>query len=72
MDLKASKRGFKKEKTWIQMITFIVASLAVMVIHCCIWFEQKSCEGLLGGGFKVFWNIYISMIMQSSTVKFDI
>ena len=21
---------------------FIVASLAVMVIHCCIWFEQKS------------------------------
>ena len=20
---------------------FIVTSLAVMVIHCCIWFEQK-------------------------------
>ena len=30
---------------------FIVASLAVMVIHCCILFEQKvSSEGLLGGG----------------------
>ena len=40
MNLKASKRDFKKE-TRIQMITFIVASLAVMVIHCCIWFEQK-------------------------------
>ena len=33
------------------MIMFIVASLAVMVIHCCIWFEQNvSCGGLLGGG----------------------
>ena len=24
------------------MITFIVASSAVKVIYCCIWFEQKS------------------------------
>ena len=23
------------------MITFIVTSLTVMVIHCCIWFKQK-------------------------------
>ena len=29
----------------------IVMSLAAMVIHCCIWFEQKvTFEGLLGGG----------------------
>ena len=34
---------------------FIVMSLAAMVIHCCIWFEQKS----------QFWNIYILMILQS-------
>ena len=38
MNLRASKRGFKKEK---QMIMFIVASSTVMLIHCCIWFEQK-------------------------------
>ena len=36
------------------MIMFIVASLAVMLIHCCILFEQKvSRDGLLwGGGIK--------------------
>ena len=34
---------------------------------------KVSCEGVLGGGgFKLFWNINISMIMQSSTVKFHI
>ena len=33
----------------MQIITFIVASLAVMVIHCCNWFEQK---GQLGGTFR--------------------
>ena len=33
------------------MITFIVASSAVMVIHCCNWFDKDvSCEELLGGG----------------------
>ena len=57
MNSKASKRGFKKEKHESKlMITFIVASSAVMVIHYCIWFEQKvSCEGLFwGGGVKVY------------------
>ena len=51
MDLKASKMGYKKKKTLIKMITFIVASMAVMVIHCCIWFEQKyQLRGTLRGG----------------------
>ena len=52
-------------------------------VHCCIigchgnsllhfgLNKKVSCEGLLGvGGLKVFCNIYISMFMQSSTVKF--
>ena len=30
--------GYNKWKMRIQMITFIVASMAVMVIHCCILF----------------------------------
>ena len=42
MNLKASKRGFKNAKFESKIITFIVASLTVMVIQCCIWFEQKS------------------------------
>ena len=33
--------------------------------------KKFSLEGPLGGG-GVFWNIYISMIMQSSTLKFHI
>ena len=38
-------------KIWIQMIMFIVASSAVMVIHCRIWFEQKSqLRGTFRGG----------------------
>ena len=47
MNLK-SKSGFKKEKCEFKslMITFIVASSAVMVIHCCIFF--------LGGGLNYF------------------
>ena len=45
MYLKASKRGSKKEN--YESITFIVASLTVVLIHCCIWFEQNiNCEGL--------------------------
>ena len=50
-------------------MTFIVtvASLAVMVMHCCILFEQKSQLWVTFKGGKVFWNIYISMIMQSLT-----
>ena len=53
---------------------FIVATSAVMVIHCCIWFELKKSvvKDFEGGGVKVFWNIFISMIMQSSIVKFHI
>ena len=36
-----------------------------------IWTKNFSWEGLLrGGGAKVFWNIYILMIMQSLIVKF--
>ena len=64
-----------KRKMGIQTITFIVASLAVMVIHCFIWFKQKKSvvgDFVLGEGGKVFCNIYISMFMQSLTVKFDI
>ena len=45
---------------------FIVASLAVMVIHCCIWFEQKSLvvrDLGGGGGVKYFeTSIYHSII----------
>ena len=44
-----------------------------MVIHCCIWFEQKvSYEGLgffWGGGLKVSCNIYISIINDNT--EFD-
>ena len=41
------------------MITLILASLAIMVIHCSIWFEQKSqFYGLGGGGFNFICNIY--------------
>ena len=55
------------------MIAFIVVSSAVIVINCCFWFEQKSqLLGFLGGGSKVFWNIYISMIVHSSKVKLHI
>ena len=46
MNSKISKRGFKKEKYECQISMFIVASLAVMVIHCCIWFEQKGWGGI--------------------------
>ena len=41
MNLKSSKIDFKKKKQESRCL-FIVASLAVMVIHCCIWFEKKS------------------------------
>ena len=37
MNLKTTKMSFMKEK----LITFIVASSAVMVILCCFWFKQK-------------------------------
>ena len=37
MNSKASKRGFNME-----IIMFIVVSLPVIGIHCCIWFEQIS------------------------------
>ena len=45
------------------MIMFIVASSAVMVIHCCIWFEQKS--QLLGtffggGGSSILKHLYLN------------
>ena len=36
---------------------FIVASVAVMVINCYIWFEHRSQGLLRGGGGKVFWNL---------------
>ena len=47
---------------------FIVASLAVMVIHCYIWFEQNvSCGGLLGGGVKsILQHLYVIV-----NVEFD-
>ena len=49
MNLIASKMGFKRENMNPNYNAH-VASLDVMVIHCCIWFEQKiSCEGLLRG-----------------------
>ena len=41
MNLKASKRGFKKEKYESKLLR-VAASTDVMVIDCCIWFEQKS------------------------------
>ena len=42
------------------MITFIVASSAAMVIHCCSCFDDKRSvvRDFYWGGFKVFWNIY--------------
>ena len=40
-----------------------------MVIHCCTCQLRGTFRGR---GFKVFWNIYISMIMQSSIVQFYI
>ena len=49
MYLKASKRGFRKEKYESK---FIVVTSTVMVIHCCIWFEPKNqlWEAFKGGG----------------------
>ena len=41
-ELKRLSKGFQEGKPCIEIISFIVVSLAVMVIHCCIWFEQKS------------------------------
>ena len=41
MNLKAPKG----RETWIQIITFIVASSAVMDVN-----KKVSCEGFLGGG----------------------
>ena len=36
------------------------ASSAVMVIHCCIWFEQKvSCDGILGG-LNILKHLYLN------------
>ena len=58
MILKASKMGFEKENH------------AVMVI--IVAFGLNICEGLLGGGVKLFLNIYISMIIQNLIVKFHI
>ena len=53
MNLKSSKRGFKKEN--MNYINFILASLADMVIHCCIWLIQKSqLLGTFRGGGKYF------------------
>ena len=62
MNLKASKSGLKKVKLWIQMITFIVASSAVMEIHCCIWFEQKiQLWGTFRGGIKgILQHLYLN------------
>ena len=40
---------------------FIVESLAVMVIHCCIWFKQKvSCEGLSREGISILKHLYLN------------
>ena len=41
--------------------------------HCCIWFEhlRRTFFGG-GGGFKLFLNIYISMIIENLIVKFHI
>ena len=54
-------------------------------VHCCIigcygyslivalgLNKNVSCEGPLKERYKVFWNIYISIIMQSLIVKFHI
>ena len=57
------------------MIMFIVSSSAVMVIHCCIWFEQKkvSYEGLLGGGGilqYLYLNVYAEFDSKISYIMF--
>ena len=60
------------------MITFIVSALAVMVIHCCIWFKTKKviCEGLLGGeGMKsilqhLYLNVYAEFNGKISSILF--
>ena len=46
---------FQAFNIWIQIGLFIVASLAVMITHRCIYFEEKvSCEGLLRREIKSF------------------
>ena len=42
-------------------------------VHCEYLFEQQKSEGLLrGGGVNISKHLYISMPMQSSTIKFHI
>ena len=52
MNLKTSEKSFKKENMNV-IVMFIVASLAVMVIHYCNWFEQKS-QGIFKGRSNEF------------------
>ena len=56
------------------MIAFIVASLVVMAIHFVEFCLKKNVVEYTfrGGGLKLFCNIYISMFMQRSTVKFGL
>ena len=51
---------------------FIVVSSAVMVIIVAFGLNIWECLFFGGGGFKLFLNIYISMIIENSIVKFYI
>ena len=60
-----------------------LGGILVTILHCgtpepasapsrLLVLLEPHCEGLLRGGFKVFRNLYISMITQSLAVKFYI
>ena len=63
MNLKASKRGLKKEKYVSKYVHCCVIGChgnSLHVLHLVVSFKGRD---------KVFWNIYISQIMHSATVK---
>ena len=64
MNLKTSKRGFKEGNYESKLLR----SSAVMVIHCYIWFEQKS--QLCGILKHLFLNEYAEFDSKISHIMF--
>ena len=56
------KKTFIILKTSIQKITFIVASSAVTVIHCCTWFENSQLWGTFRGrgDYRILKHLYLN------------
>ena len=70
MNLKASLRRKDMNPNYY-IHSFIIGCHGNSLLHL-VWTKKSVVKYFYGVGDKVFWNIYISMIMQSSTEKFDI